>query len=662
VDYVAERIALPLQWLLIAACLLGVVFAAAGRWKIVALLAASFVIRVAVPPLVSAVYVKPNEISIQRPYIQTHIHATRSAYGLEKRTRETEFEARLSAKIDVASHKPLFDNVRLWDWRAFHDTVTQIQALRPYYVFADTDVDRYVIDGQLRQVLLTPRELDIRQLVGAQGWINSHFIYTHGYGMVMAEANQITADGLPVLFVKNAPPEIEARSLKLTRPEIYYGEVVHEPVFVDTAQKEFNYPSGADNVFSTYAGKGGIPISSWPLRVATALRQGDYNVLLTGYYTAGSRMMIRRNVRQRLSTLANFISWDPDPYLVLSDDGRLFWTVDGYTTSAAHPYSASLQAGGIGQINYIRNAVKATVDAYDGTVRIYIFDPSDPIIQAYQRIFPNLFEPAGRMPADLRGHTRYPEILFRTQAEIYRTFHMLDPQAFYNKEDLWDIGRNVQGQDTRPQTVTPTYVVATLPGETRPEFLLIIPFTPRGKDNMIGLMVARCDGEHLGELVVLQLSKQSLIYGPMQIEARINQDQIISKDLSLWNQQGSQVLRGQMLVLPVEDTFLFVEPIYIQAGEARMPQLKKVVLAVGNTLIYRDTYEQALADLVGVEAPPSPAAAAAPAAPSQAPPDLQRRLDNIRQHLQRYRDLTGQGRWAEAGKELEAVQSELQSR
>jgi uncharacterized membrane protein (UPF0182 family) len=307
------------------------------------------------------------------------------------------------------------------------------------------------------------------------------------------------------------------------------------------------------------------------------------------------------------------------------------------------------------------------VDAYDGTANIYIFDPSDPIIQAYQQIFPKLFLPASQMPADLRAHTRYPEIYFRAQAEIYRAFHMLDPQAFYNKEDLWDIARNVQGQETTPQLVMPTYVVATLPGETQPEFLLIMPFTPRSKDNMIGVMVARCDGPHLGEQVVLQLSKQALIYGPMQIESRINQEQTISKDLTLWNQQGSRVLRGQMLVLPVENTFLFVEPIYIQSGEARMPQLKKVVLAMGNTLIYRDTYEQALAELAGIEAPAGPVSAAQPAAantaaPKPGSPDMQMRFERIRQHLTRYREMTGQGRWTEAGKELEALDAELQKR
>ncbi|MCL6545943.1 MAG: UPF0182 family protein, partial [Bryobacteraceae bacterium] len=568
---------------------------------------------------------------------------------------------------DFAKHKPLLDNVRLWDWRAFHDTITQIQALRPYYVFADTDVDRYIIDGQLRQVMLTPRELDIRQLADAQTrWINPHFIYTHGYGMVMAEANRITAEGLPVLFVQDAPPQVRTTSLKLTRPELYYGEVVHEPVFVRTAQREFSYPSGAENVFTTYDGKGGFPISSFWLRVAAALRQGDYNILLTQYLTPESRMMIRRNVRERLASLANFIQWDPDPYLVLTEAGRLVWTVDGYTVSAAHPYSASITARGIGRFNYIRNSVKATVDAYDGMVRLYIFDPKDPIIQAYQRIFPKLFLPESAMPADLRAHARYPETLFRAQAEIYRTFHMLDPQAFYNKEDLWDIARNVMGQDTRPQPVAPVYVVATLPGSNQAEFLLILPFTPRNKDNMIGLMVARCDGPHLGELLFLTLSKQELIFGPMQIEARVNQDQVISKDLTLWNQQGSQVLRGQMLVLPIEDTFLYVEPIYIQAAEARMPQLRKVVLAMGNTLIYRDTYEEALGELAGITpaslrpSAMAQAAAAAAGAPPPPPPSADARLENIRKHLNRYRELAGQGRWAEAGKELEALEAELQ--
>ncbi len=665
VDYVNEKVSLPLQWLVIVACLAAAGFIGLGRWKLAAWMALALVARAAVPPAVNALYVKPNEISIQRPYIRTHIHATRNAFGLERRTREIEVAARLEARIDPAKHKPLLDNIRLWDWRAFHDTTTQIQALRPYYVFADTDVDRYTIDGHLRQVLLTPRELDIAQLADARTrWINPHFIYTHGYGMVMAEANRITADGLPYLFVQDAPPQVKTASLRLTRPEIYYGEVVHEPVFVRTAQEEFSYPSGSENVFTRYDGKGGFPISNFLLRIAAAIREGDYNILLTTYLTPESRMMIRRNVRRRLERIANFITWDPDPYMVLTESGRLVWTVDGYTTSDAHPYSRSISLQGIGAVNYMRNSVKATVDAYDGTTRLYIFDPADPIIQAYDRIFPDLLVPAAEMPADLRAHARYPEAFFRAQAEIYRTFHMLDPQAFYNKEDVWDVGRNVQGQDARPQAVAPAYVVASLPGETEPEFLLVLPFTPRNKDNMIGLMVARCDGPHMGELVFFQLSKQALIFGPMQIEARINQDQNISKDLTLWNQQGSQVLRGQMLVLPIEDTFLYVEPLYIQAAEARMPQLKKVVLAMGNTLVYRDTYEQALAELTGIagtaQPPPALTAARVKAEAAQPAAASDPRLERVRQHLRRYRELSAQGRWAEAGKELEALESEVQ--
>ena len=661
IDYVDQVVTLPLQWLAICACLAAAGLVAAGRWKLASWMALALLIRISAPAAVRAIYVRPNEISIERPYIQQHIQATRSAFGLDRRLTETEVAAKLDGRFDPAKNQALLQNVRLWDWRAFRDTITQIQALRPYYSFADTDVDRYMIDGQLRQVLLTPRELDIQQLSDARTrWINPHFIYTHGYGLVMAEANRITADGLPVLFIEDAPAVVKTQSLKLTRPELYYGEVTHEPVFVHTQQPEFNYPSGADNVFARYEGKGGFPVSSLPMRIAAAIAKGDPNILLTGYLTPQSRMMIRRNVIARLQALAGFIMWEHDPYLVITQAGRMVWAVDGYTTSNSHPYSRSVNLEQVGSVNYMRNAVKATVDAYDGDTRIYIFDPSDPIIRAYQQIFPQLLLPFSEMPADLKAHARYPEIFFRVQAEVYRTYHMRDPQAFYNKEDLWDIARTVQG--TKPQPVAPTYVVASLPGEDQAEFLLITSFTPRNKDNMIGLMVARCDSEHLGELVVLQLSKQELIFGTMQIGARINQDQTISKDLTLWNQQGSQVLRGQTLVLPVGNTFLYVEPLYIQASEARMPQLKKVVLAIGNTLIYRDTYEQALAELSGlmqggvVDTAKQPIAAPSLSSAVSAPA-LDRLRELVQNHLRRARELAAQGKWAEAGKELDAIEA-----
>ncbi len=658
IDYVDQTFALPLQWLAIASCVAAAALVWLRRWIPAACMAVSLVLLFAVPRLVNALYVRPNEISIQRPYIDTHIHATRSAYGLENHMREIEFKVHTQAPIDPAEHKSIIDNVRLWDWRAFHDTITQIQALRPYYVFSDTDVDRYTIDGAYREVLLTPRELDINQLPGAsKSWINPHFVYTHGYGVVLAPVSSLTPDGLPVLLIENAPPEIKTPSLKLTRPEIYYGEVVQEPIFVHTAQEEFNYPSGADNVHSRYEGLGGVPVDSVPMRMAAAAREGDINILLSNPITTGSRMMIRRNIRDRLQTLAGFIAWDKDPYLVITDAGRLVWMNDGYTYSDSHPYSRAVEVADLGDVNYMRNAVKATIDAYDGTVRLYIFAPDDPIIRAYQRLFPTLFHPAAEMPADLRRHARYPETLFNVQAEIYRTYHMLDPQAFYNKEDMWDLARYTAGQEGQPEPVTATYVVASLPEQNKAEFLLLLTFTPRNKDNLIGLMLARCDGEHLGEIVVLELSKQELIFGPAQIAARINQEQTISKDLTLWNQQGSHVLRAQTLVLPVDSTFLYVDPIYIQASSASMPQLKKIVLAVGNRLIYTNTYEEAIAQLSGSAQELVQQAGTPPSTPGVSSGDP--RIDRVREHLRRYRELAAQGKWADAGKELEAIEQEV---
>ena len=672
VDYVDAHITLPLQWLLVGACILAAAFVWFGRWILAAAMAMALVVEFLVPKLVSSLYVKPNEISLERSYIQDHIHATRAAYRLEERTRAIEYKTQAQSSIDPVKHKNLLDNVRLWDSRAFHDTVTQSQALRQYYVFAGApDVDRYTIDGQYRQVMLAPRELDIRQLPDARAsWINPHFIYTHGYGLALAEVSKITPDGLPVYLIGNMPPEVKTTSLKITRPQLYYSEIAHEPVFVHTAQEELDYPSGAENVKGRYAGKGGFPVSSLPIRLAAAVHEGDANILLTNYLTADSRMMIRRKIQDRLRAVAAFLEWDADPYLVITSEGRLVWMADGYTTSDAHPYSRAVSVPDFGKINYIRNSIKATVDAYDGETRLYIFEPKDPVIQAYRNLFPELFHDMSEMPADLRTHARYPETLFRIQTEIYRAYHMLNPQAFYNKEDLWELARYVGGQNGAPQPSTPTYVVATLPGEDKPEFLLMMSFTPLSKENLIGVMLARCDGENLGEIIVLQLSKQELTLGPMQIAARINQDQNISKDLTLWNQQGSQVLRGQTLVLPVDNTFLYVEPIYIQATEARMPQLKKVVLALGNRLVYEDTYEKALALLSSGsssgETPTAPIVQAgagvtpglAPPAPAPRSATTDARLESIRNHLRRYRDFAGQGKWAEAGRELEGIDSE----
>ncbi|MGC2111052.1 MAG: UPF0182 family protein [Candidatus Korobacteraceae bacterium] len=635
-DYVDEKVTLPLRWLVIISALVAVPLIWISTLKRAALLVIScFVLQLAVPAIVRSVYVRPNEISIERPYIERHIQATTSAFGLNRNAIERPFIPSGQGTVDPVQDATLLSNVRLWDLRAYDATITQIQALRPYYTFPDTDVDRYFINGHIKQILLSPREIDVSQLSAeaSESWINPHFIYTHGFGVVVAEVNKITPDGLPVLLIKNAPPEINSPAFKLSRPEIYYGEKTQDPVFVHTAREEFDYPSGDQNKYSTYQGTGGFPVRSFLVKMAAAISQGEPNIAFTGYLTSQSRMMIYRKVQARLAHLAGFLTWDQDPYLVITDDGRLVWMVDAYTTSLSHPYSAVLPVTGVEEgANYIRNAVKATVDAYTGEVSLYVFDPGDPIIQAYQKLFPKLFRPASEMPADLRRHARYPEALFRTQAEAYRTFHMRDPQVFYNKEDIWEIARDLFGQSGQPEPISPTYVVATLPGEKGSEYLLMLPFTPRGKDNLIGWMAARCDGDQLGKLIFYQLPKQQLMYGPMQIESRIDQDQNISKDLTLWNQQGSRVLRGNIIALPVTGGFLYLESIYIQATEARMPQLKKVVLAMGDRLIYRDNFDEALAELTSAAAPAAvPSVAPAPSATNQNNlPSLAERLHHLR--------------------------------
>ncbi len=666
IDYLQQNLGLPLQAIKAGAAVLAAILVVIGRRKLAIACAAVLVIDFLLPPLAASLYVRPNELMLEKPYIVRHIEATRAAYGLDMRARVVDFAAQKEGRIDFAANRPLLENVRLWDWRAFHDTLSQSQPLRPY-TYADTDVDRYQIDGRLRQTLLAPRELDLNQLGDARNrWINRALTFTHGYGFALAEANQISDTGLPQLLVLNAPVEVKTKSLKADRPEIYYGETMDETVFVRTSQPEFNYPSGSSEVNTRYEGKGGFSMSSLGMRTLATIADGDWNILLTNSLTPESRMMIHRKVTERVAELAPFLSWDEDPYLVTTPEGRLVWIIDGYTTSESHPYSRPVGMQNLGRFNYIRNSVKATVDAYDGDVHLYVFDAEDPLIAAYQRLFPELFTPASAMPAGLRAHTRAPEMLFRAQAEIYRTYHMRDPESYYNRADLWDLATFTTGAAGQPEPAPPTYIIAELPGEKDPEFLLMIQFTPRNKQNLIGVMAARCDGEHLGELVFLQLPKQEVIPGPLQVEALINQDQNISKDLTLWNQQGSQVLRSQILTLPIDQTFLYVAPIYIQAAQARMPQLKKVALVRGSTLIYADTYEQALAQLQAVQGG-KPVQVLTPSAPagsppgtqvtSAAPPPSDSRIDNIRSHLQRYRELSAQGKWADAGKELEAVES-----
>lgn len=660
-DYVDEKVVLPLRWLVVAALLGSIALVWMKKLKIAAAgVIGAFLLTTMVPGLVRWAHVRPNELTIEIPYIERHLEATVTAYGLNRGTEKT-FNASVDG-IDVNAHATLIDNIRLWDTKAFTDTITQIQALRPYYEFADIDIDRYTIDGKIKQVLLSPREININRLPqdAQASWINTHLSYTHGYGVVMSEVNRTTDDGLPVLLIQDAPPDIRTPDLTLTTPEIYYGEVTHDPVFVNTDQKEFDYPSGDQNITSNYQGSGGFPIHSLPMRLAAAISEGDINILLTGQTNENSRMMIYRDISERLQQLASFVQWDTDPYMVITDDGRLVWIIDGYTTSASHPFSAPIGLGNRTRVNYIRNSVKATVDAYDGETKIYVFDEGDPIIQAYAKEFPGLFTDRGEMPTDIRAHVRYPLLMFDVQAELYRSFHMKDPEVFYNKEDVWDVAQSLAGQTGSAGRMTPTYIVATLPGETEPEFILMLPFTPRGKDNLIGWMAARCDGDKLGELVYFQISKQELVFGPNQIESRINQDQNIAKDLTLWNQQGSRVLRGDILALPVGETFLYVESIYIQAESARMPQLKKVVLAMGNRLIYEDTFERALYRLSGESTlPPLPRAITDGTMPEAvpSPPRSDSEGREMREIAQRLSALRRQAE--ELARELQTIERDL---
>jgi len=666
-DYVDEVVSLPLRWVVVVSMLAAIPLLWGRRLKLAGgIVAGALIANTILPAAVRSLYVTPNELRLEKPYIARHLEATVEAYALN-RGEETEFQASLTEELDVNANSTLVDNIRLWDTSAFTDTITQIQALRPYYRFADIDVDRYQIDGKIKQVLLSPREIDINQLPAEAraSWTNTHFIYTHGYGVVMAEVNRTTNDGLPVLMIQDAPPDIRTEGLKLERPEIYFGEVTHDPVFVNTDEREFDYPSGSENIYSSYQGTGGFPISSLALRLAAAIRDAEYNIVLTGQTNENSRMMIYRDVTERLEHLAGFIQWDGDPYLVLTEDGRLEWIVDGYTTSDAHPYSQPLVLGGFGRtrINYIRNSVKATVDAYNGTTRLYVFDEADPIIQAYRSLFPDLFLDQSEMPSEVRSHVRYPLAMFSIQAELYRTYHMKDPEVFYNKEDIWEVAKSLAGSGGA-EPMRPTYIVATLPGETEPEFILMLPFTPRGKDNLIGWMAARCDGENLGEMEYFQLSKQQLVFGPNQIESRINQDSEIAKDLTLWDQQGSRVLRGELLALPVGNTFLYVESIYIQAETARMPQLRKVVIALGNRLIYEDTFEEALIRLSNGSFRPASFGEVPPPVTQLSPDEELRRDDGSSNEQSRARALanrlqTLREQAEELAEELQSLEKEL---
>jgi uncharacterized membrane protein (UPF0182 family) len=552
---------------------------------------------------VNSFIVKPNELVREQPYIAHNIELTRQAYGLN-RISQRAFPAETSIEAaDPANNQATLQNIRLWDWRALQDTLRQIQEIRTYYDFPDIDIDRYLIDGAIRQVMLATRELSIEKLPeSSRNWINEKLIYTHGYGITMNPVNGFTPEGLPTLILSNMPVQSTVPGLAVKRPEVYFGELTDTDVYVKTRQKEFNYPQGETNNLTSYEGNGGIVLGGFLRRIIIALDRGDLAKLpFSDDVTAESRLLMRRNVRDRVAALAPFLTFDPDPYIVLGDDGRLSWMMDAFTVSDSYPYSRHYRLNR-DLINYMRNSVKVVVDAYDGTTTFYVFDAEDPILAAYRGIFPSLFKDAASMPPGLRRHVRYPEMLLKLQAAVYGLYHMTNPEVFYNREDLWTVATEVGMNERREQAtqaMEPNFVLMRLPEESTTEFIEILPFTPANRNNLIGWIAGRSDEPHYGDAVVYDFPKTKLVDGPLQVEARIDQNAQLSGQLSLWNQQGSHVRRGALLVIPIGRALLYAEPIYLQAERSPMPELRLVVLALQDRLAYGPTFESAMASLFG---------------------------------------------------------------
>jgi len=626
---------------------------------------------------VNAFVVKPNQLVRERPYITHNIAWTRQAFDLS-RIEERDFPAEPGLEaVDLQNNAATIDNIRLWDWQPLQDTLRQIQEIRTYYDFPDIDLDRYQVGGELRQMMVAAREINVTKLPeSSRNWINEKLIYTHGYGVTMNTVNEFTPEGLPQLVLGNMPVQSSLPDFKVTRPEIYFGELTNADVYVRTRQQEFNYPQGESNDFTTYEGSGGIAIGSLWRRLLIAYDRGDLSKLpFSDDITSDSRLLMRRNIRDRARAIAPFLTYDADPYVVVGSDGRLYWMMDGFTSSAMYPYARHYRVDNA-TVNYVRNSVKVVIDAYHGSTTFYVFDREDPILGAYRGLFPSLFTDADKMPPHLREHVRYPELLLELQAAVFSLYHMRDPDVFYNREDLWSVASEVSVAENREQTtrpIDPNYILMRLPGEDSLEFVEILPFTPAKRNNLIGWIAGRSDGEHYGTVRVFNFPKNRLVDGPLQIEARIDQNAELSEQLTLWNRQGSSVRRGSLLVIPVGKALLYAKPIYLQAERSPMPQLRLVVLALQERLGFGPTFEDAMkalfgeagtararmAHVAGAE-PPAPGAAPSPAPGGEvAPPELRRLIEQAARELAEYQRLTAEGRLGEAGQRLEALKKLL---
>ncbi|MEP7243351.1 MAG: UPF0182 family protein [Gammaproteobacteria bacterium] len=650
---------IPVQWLLVGASVIGAALIAyqatvERRWPFTAAVAlylgVSFAGNIYAFAL-QRLYVSPNEQVREMPFIAHSIAATRSAFALDQvEERGISGDATLTP-ADIARNAATLDNVPLWNDQPLLDTFGQIQEIRTYYDFNSVDNDRYLIDGKYRQIMLSARELNSESLPSAT-WINQRLTFTHGYGLTLGPVNEVTPEGLPVLFIKDLPLKSTV-DLKVTQPAIYFGERSNDHVFVKTATQEFDYPRGDANVFGTYAGKGGVNVGGVSRRLLLAIRFGSPDTFFSPNLNADSRVLLYRRIAERVARIAPFLTYDPDPYLSISN-GRLVWIQDAYTISRLYPYSTP-SAGGI---NYIRNSVKVTIDAYDGTTRFHLIDTKDPIAATLARVFPDLFEPLSAMPKDLRTRLRYPQGIFSLQAAMFATFHMTNPSTFYNREDQWDVPSLEQGRgEVRP--MVPYYTIMKLPGEKDAEYIQMLPYTPRQKDNLAAWMVARSDGDHYGQLMVFQFPKQTVIFGPRQVAARISQDQVIAPQITLWNQQGSEVIQGNLLVIPIEESLLYIRPLYLRAAGGRIPELKRVVVAYQNHIVMEETLDKALERLF-------PTSGGSVRATSNQEPSQQRSVEQsgsatapgagaaseAQSHYQRALEAQRAGDWARYGEEL----------
>ena len=677
-SYTDVHVALPGLYVCAIAALIAAAWIVAGIareklvWSAVSATVFYVVVSILARGVVPAAYqkfiVSPNELTREAPYLRIHIAATRKAWGLDSVTsRDLSGEIRLTA-ADIKRNSATVDNVRLWERALLQQTFSQLQEIRTYYDFVSVDDDRYTIDGRYRQVHVAARELNSASLP-TRTFINERLTFTHGMGVTMAPVNQVTSEGLPVLFIKDLPPASTV-AIKLTRPQIYYGELTREYVFVGTKQKEFDYPAGETNIYTNYTGTGGVPIGSFIRRVLYAFQLGSLKIILSDDIKGNAKILYRRTVMERATTAMPFLQFDRDPYLIVTDAGQLKWILDAYTESDAYPYAQRTADG----TSYMRNSVKVVIDAYDGAVDAYIADPNDPVVNTYARIFKGIFKPLTAMPVDVRRHVRYPADLFRIQTLLHATYHMEQPESFYHREDQWQIPAGRSATNENPYM---RHIIMKLPGESNPEFIFMTPFTPRGKDNLAAWMVARMDGENYGKLSVYRFPKQSLVYGPKQIDNRINQDTEISRQLTLWDQRGSHVIKGELLVIPIEESLIYVQPIYLQAEGGNIPELKRVVVAHENRVVMGETLEEGLDAIFGSGAgaqtrttvqdstttSEAPVVTGAIPQPTGPPPSeaVSQLLREAQTHYDRAIAAQRAGNWSEYGREIDQLGAVLRS-